>query len=165
LIFCLKIIAIHRSCSTDNNLCCSLTHRFEQSGDTLWLEKAIEVYEKLLEASDNEANSFIYHRNSGDVLTRRFKIFCNIGDINLAVLRLEKALELTPDDHPDRSTCLYTLAQSLTVRFSASGDACDLEAAILRLSEAATWRSGSPGNRFLAARTWVDISKKTKHNL
>ena len=147
-----------------NNLGASFILRFEQSGDPLWLEKAIGVYEKIIQLTpDNQANSFIYHRNLGDVLIKRFKMFFNIDDINMAVFHLEKALELTPEDHPDRSKCLYTLTQSLTVRFAVSGDARDIEAAILRISEAAASRSGSPADRYLAARTWVDISKKEKH--
>ncbi|TDL24426.1 hypothetical protein BD410DRAFT_852758 [Rickenella mellea] len=68
----------------------------------------------------------------GAQLLRRYELHGDIGDLQLAIRYLERAVHLTPEGHPDRPSRLAKLGISLTTRFKALGEIADIEQAILK---------------------------------
>ncbi|KAI0083832.1 hypothetical protein BDY19DRAFT_910303 [Irpex rosettiformis] len=118
-----------------NNLGTSLRVRYERSGNTDDLEKAIEL--------QNRAAGLTPDINFGNALVRQFNRLGNLKisedplkDLGSAITLKARAVDLTPDDYPDKPAQLNSLANSLQdqnslrERFDRVGVEADLEEAI-----------------------------------
>ncbi|KIJ48883.1 hypothetical protein M422DRAFT_161997 [Sphaerobolus stellatus SS14] len=78
----------------------------------------------------------LYVSNYGNSLLRRFWQLGDMTDLNQSVLKLQEAVQLTPDEHPDKPSRLNSLGNSLLTRFEHLGDMTDLNQSVLKLQEA-----------------------------
>ena len=76
-------------------------------------------------------------------------------DIEDAISSLQKAVELTPDGHPDKPGLLSNLGNAHSHRFERFHSIEDLEMALQSYSTAASSTTGPASIRFNAARSWA----------
>ncbi|KAF8184340.1 CHAT domain-containing protein [Mycena galopus ATCC 62051] len=74
--------------------------------------------------------------NLGNSLLTRFEQLGDPSDINQSVSKLETAVRITPDGHPDKARQLSTLGTSLQSRFEQAGDLTDMNESISKLKAA-----------------------------
>ncbi|KAJ7850336.1 CHAT domain-containing protein [Mycena leptocephala] len=101
--------------------------------------------------------------NLGNSLLRRFKRSGDLMDINQAVTKLQAAVELTEDGHPDMPSLLSNLGLSLQHRFDQLHDPQDLHQTLVQFTRAACSPTGTALIRFRAATLWASIAKITQH--
>jgi tetratricopeptide (TPR) repeat protein len=78
----------------------------------------------------------MYLTNLGSSLFARFELFGTVTDIDDAVAKMQMAVDLTPDDHPDKSGRLTNLGNALNIRFGRLGNLADLTNAIIQQQRA-----------------------------
>ncbi|KAJ6461773.1 CHAT domain-containing protein [Mycena sanguinolenta] len=88
------------------------------------------------DAVRDDPEDFIYLADLGTSLLRCFGQLGDLDDLNQSVLRLEAAVALTPDGHPDKPSMLNNRGISLCSRFQRLGDLHDLNQSVLRLEAA-----------------------------
>jgi hypothetical protein len=57
-------------------------------------------------------------------------------DLEIAIQRIQEALDITPADHPDRAGHIYSLGFGYRDRYKRTGVMTDLEITIQRFQEA-----------------------------
>ncbi|KAJ7207685.1 CHAT domain-containing protein [Mycena rebaudengoi] len=77
-----------------------------------------------------------YHEDLGISLRNRFDRLGDLNDLTEAILKLEEAVLLTPDRHPDQPARVNNLGVSLQSRFERLGDLSDINEAISKKQEA-----------------------------
>ena len=68
--------------------------------------------------------------NLGRYLGNRYKLTKNLEDLEVAIIHAERAVETTPEDHPDRARWLNNLAIYFSRRCERTGNSLDLGLAI-----------------------------------
>jgi hypothetical protein len=71
----------------------------------------------------------------GKLLEERFKRIGNKDDLRDAICMAEKAVESTPQDHPDLARRLNNLGSALQTRFDQTGNVPDLDEAVRKIDE------------------------------
>jgi hypothetical protein len=92
-------------------------------------------------------------------LQYRFNRTGDLGDINQSIFTLQQVISLTPDDHANTTVYLRNLGLSLQSRFNQFPEAHDRTQAIEAFQTAAKISTGSPYDRFEAAKTWASFVK------
>ena len=111
-----------------------LIHCFEQFGDSADLQQAISILEVLISDSTQDDRHLALLGNLGIALWYRFAHLHNPDDLEQAISKQADAINLTPDDHPDKPGRLNSLGNTLFTRFVHSGNLSDLDRAISRHS-------------------------------
>ncbi|KZV64318.1 TPR-like protein [Peniophora sp. CONT] len=106
----------------------TVLQRYESTGDTTQLDDAVQMVKDalLLNSSDTDLNIQL-----GCLLNARFKRFGRSDDNDEAISVLQRILDITPDDDPEKPLSLNNLGVYLRSRFELAGEIEDLEAAIL----------------------------------
>jgi hypothetical protein len=71
--------------------------------------------------------------NFGSSLLCHFERLGDLGDINKSILMFKDAVQLIPDDHPNKPSWLNDLSGSLFRRFERLGDLGDINKSIMRM--------------------------------
>ncbi|KAJ7114259.1 CHAT domain-containing protein [Mycena epipterygia] len=108
---------------------------YKASGTVDDLNQATGAYN---DAVRDDPGHIIYLAGLGMSLLLRFERLGGLNDLNQAVLRLEAAVNLTQDGHPDKCSWLHNLGKSLLQRFERLGDLNDLDQAVLTFEAAVT---------------------------
>ncbi|VDC07766.1 unnamed protein product [Peniophora sp. CBMAI 1063] len=99
--------------------------RYEESQDVACLHSAINLYQEAVDtASEPNAATLSW---LGHCLNARFEARGKLEDLDLSIEAGRRALELVPDEHPDRAQALCNLSFSLKHRFRRLGIVDDLE--------------------------------------
>ncbi|KAF8122541.1 hypothetical protein EV363DRAFT_1456374 [Boletus edulis] len=100
-----------------------LLGRFQRFGNVVDLQRAITVLEELRSTPGHLINL-------GNSFLARFERLGELTDFEDAMSRQRDAVDLTPDDHPDKPGCLNSLGHSFFLRFERLGELSDIEDAI-----------------------------------
>jgi hypothetical protein len=106
----------------------------------------------------------VYLSNLGSFLEVLFNQRGNIADLENGIKLQRAAIDLAPNDHPSRVTCLINISCAFWTRFNHLQALQDVEEAICHLSAAANSQAGRPIQRFKAARLWAHIASLTEHS-
>ncbi|KAJ6461801.1 CHAT domain-containing protein [Mycena sanguinolenta] len=107
---------------------------YQASGAVDGLNQAVCAYS---DAVRDNPEDFVYLADLGTALLRRFERLGDLDNLNQSVLRLEAAVALTPESHPDKPSQLSNLGNSLLCRFERLSDLDDLTQSVFRLEAAA----------------------------
>lgn len=112
--------------------------RFDETGALDDLNLLIKVSGQALTASsaDDERLKYLLSNALGNAFWRRYERQGSINDLCQAIETLERAVATVPQNHPDRATCLPSLAMALGGRYERNGAANDLDRAISFMEEA-----------------------------
>jgi tetratricopeptide (TPR) repeat protein len=121
-----------------HNLGNALQTRFDITGQMEDLNNAINQYRAV--DSDDPFEGAAYASSLGTALGKRYDLLRNGKDLEESIAENEKAVKLTPEDHPDRPMYLNELGLSLQRRFELDGDIDALEDAVAH-AESATFCS------------------------
>jgi tetratricopeptide (TPR) repeat protein len=131
-----------------------LTESYEDANDAvLMIEEAV----KSTQDEQRESARFLTNLSSALLLRYKFSIEKSPSDLDYAVNVQEKALKLTPLDHPERSLRLRQLGDALETRFKVTNSTDDRNAAINAFEEAAEFELSPPRQRIISARRAVDL--------
>ena len=106
-----------------------LAKNYEQTGSLKDLNEAIRIMEQIIDMVGEYIMPYILS-NLGAMLGRRFQQTGSMDDLNKAVNVSDMAVEATPQDHPDRASCLNNLGNWLGRRFQRTGSMDDLNKAV-----------------------------------
>jgi len=130
------------SLSTDSNFLHNLGNvlqtRFDITGNIDDLNSAISKYRAV--DSDDPFEGAAYASSLGTALGKRYDWLRNEKDLEESIVENEKAVNLTPEGHPDRPMYLNDLGLSLQRQFERDGDIDALEDAVAH-AESATFCS------------------------
>ncbi|KZV60225.1 hypothetical protein PENSPDRAFT_760127 [Peniophora sp. CONT] len=139
-----------------NNLGGAFQIRFERVGELEDLEAAISIQRRAVELTpDGHVAKPVRMGNLGILLQMCFKHVGKLADLEAAISVKCQAVDLTPDGHPAKSLCLRNLGLSFWSLHKHSSTFSHLEAAYKCFMDAAIDSSGSPFERFMAARDCV----------
>ncbi|KAI0319918.1 TPR-like protein [Amylostereum chailletii] len=141
-----------------NNLGLALLARFSQSGEAADVDKSISALRRADDLTpDGHASKPRRLNNLGSSFGVRFQKWGDLADVDSTIRAQRQAVELTPDGHADKAMYLNNLAICLKARYERLGEMDDLHAAIDVSSKAAKDISGTPLQRFTAARRWAQL--------
>ncbi|KIJ34392.1 hypothetical protein M422DRAFT_182179 [Sphaerobolus stellatus SS14] len=103
-----------------NDIDCAVKTYYQACQGTLWNDIIEAVY-----VSDYGRSFLMCYMQHGDT-----------ADLNQSVLKLQEAVQLTPDGHPDKPSRLNNLGHSLFRQFEQLGDMTDLNQSVLMFQEA-----------------------------
>ncbi|KAH8822467.1 TPR-like protein [Flagelloscypha sp. PMI_526] len=129
------------------NLGISHHTRFKHLGEMADIDKAIELKRQL-------SNS----------LLMRFEDLGEMTDIDEAIKFQRHAVDLIPDDHPNKADYLNCLGSSHHTRFKRLGEVADIDKAISVFEQSAKSTTGPPIIRFKAARAWISALRLKEQN-
>ncbi|KAK3391203.1 CHAT domain-containing protein [Podospora didyma] len=106
-----------------------LAESYQQTGRLEDLREAVTIMELALELGGAHIEPRMLS-NLGAMLGMRFDRTGSIDDLNRAVDIASRAVDTTPQDHPDRAAILSSLGNSLGTRFQRTGSIDDLNRAV-----------------------------------
>ncbi|KAL6798176.1 CHAT domain-containing protein [Trichoderma sp. SZMC 28012] len=112
-----------------------LVESFEQSGRLEHLKQGIEKIELAISIAGEYTTPSMLN-TFGAMLGSRSMKTGSMDDLDQAITVLSDAVDATPQNHPDRSTCLSNLGNQMLQRFERKGSIEDLNRAISLHSEA-----------------------------
>jgi hypothetical protein len=112
--------------------------RYLMTQDVDALNKAVKIYSEAEQDATSRKDSRlnIYLANHGTSLLHRFKRLGDSNDIHQSVLKLQEAVQLTPDDNLAKLPMLNNLGNSILTRFEQFGDVTDLNNSIANIQNA-----------------------------
>ncbi|KAJ7108260.1 CHAT domain-containing protein [Mycena epipterygia] len=113
-----------------NNLAASIHQRFQQRGDPMDIDQAVQLHREALTLLARHPDRSTSLNNLDSVIVERFKQRGDPADIDEAVQLGREALASRPAPHPDRSSSLTNLAYSIHHRFEQRGDPMDINEAV-----------------------------------
>ncbi|KAJ7833387.1 tetratricopeptide repeat-containing protein [Mycena leptocephala] len=117
----------------------SLQTRFEQQGNAMDIEDAIELHREALGLrAPHHPDRGTSLNNLANAVQTRFEQHGNLKDVDEAIELHKEALAVFAPPHPNRSTSLNNLATALRTRFEQLGDSEDMDEAIELHREALT---------------------------
>jgi len=130
-----------------NDLACSLLRRFERFGDITDLDNSIMALEDAVKIPPVELQGAISLTpdrqvrlkrlaNLGNSLRSRFNLLGDVADINRAILVVEEAVRLAPDDFPEKYGFLGLHGACLEARFRRLNNVADINMSVLQHQEA-----------------------------
>ena len=142
----------------------SLVAKFEQGGETNYLDEAIILDREALElCSPGHPERHVSLNQLGVHLSDRYQQLGAIEDLNDAIVLARDALVHCPPGHPTRSMALNSLAARLSIRYDQLGQMEDLNDAILLGRDALVLRPpGHPGRSQLLNNLSIRLS--TRYN-
>ncbi|KIJ47379.1 hypothetical protein M422DRAFT_163892, partial [Sphaerobolus stellatus SS14] len=112
-------------------------NQFKRSKNIGELVNAVGAYHQACQGTFwNETVAAIYMSDYGTSLFMCHEQFGDIADLNESVLKLQEAVQLTPNGYPDKPSRLNNLGNSLLTRFEQTGDMTDLNESVLKFQEA-----------------------------
>lgn len=118
-----------------SNLSGMLHSRYERSGDTTALERALRTARQALENDEHDASALLHLSNA---LRSRSKLSGSREDLDEAVGALFKTVGLLPHGHVDYGLYAGALSGALRSRFERMGDRDDIEKAVVA-ARSAMW--------------------------
>ncbi|KIJ55821.1 hypothetical protein M422DRAFT_240443 [Sphaerobolus stellatus SS14] len=126
-------------------------NKFERFNIIDELDKAVNAYHQACQGTFwDETMAATSVSNYGRSLLMQYMQHGDMATLNQAVLKLQEALMLTPDEDPDKPSLLNNLGTSLLSKFEQTGDMTDLNESLLILQEAIqVTPNGQPDKPFL----------------
>jgi CHAT domain-containing protein len=114
--------------------------RYRRTGDRAALDAAAAAWQRVLDdsafARSQERFQLAAMNDAGGIFLQRYWSAGHIADLNRAIELLQRAVDLTPPDSPDRPDYLNNLGIGLRARYARSGRLEDLDAAIAAYGQA-----------------------------
>ncbi|WP_044232201.1 CHAT domain-containing protein [Chloroflexus sp. Y-396-1] len=114
--------------------------RYRRTGDRAALDAAAAAWQRVLDdpafARSQERFQLAAMNDAGGIFLQRYRSAGHIADLNRAIELLQRAVDLTPPDSPDRPARLTNLGLGLSVRYARSGRLAELDAAIAAFEQA-----------------------------
>ena len=153
-----------------NNLGISFQSHFKYTGDLADVSKAISYMQKAVHLAPeghaylpswlnnlgNSLQSCFEHTGNladiSDAITHQQRaVHLTLADISNAISCQQKAVHLTPEGHADMPIWLNNLGESFQSCFNCTGDLADFQMHLSIDHQCATYSSGSPSTRLMAA--------------
>ena len=142
-----------------NNLGNSFQSQFRSAGDLADISKAISYQQKAVNLTPKgHSNMPGQLNNLGNSFQSRFNCTGDLADISDAISYQQKAVNLTPEGHADMPSWLYNLGSSFQSRFKCTEDMADKYMHLSLDCQCATYSSGPPSKRLMAAMRWAQHS-------
>ena len=145
-----------------NDLGNSLRLRFEldYKGDLTDISDAIKYQQRAVHLTpEDHAEMPSRLSNVGISFHSRFEQSKDLTDISEAISYKQRAINLTPEGHAGMLRQLNNLGNSFQSRFEYTGDLSDIHVLLSIDRRCATYSSGSPSTRLMAAIRWARHSK------
>jgi tetratricopeptide (TPR) repeat protein len=113
-----------------HDLSTTLMGRFEQSGDTVDIERAISYLQRALNLTEDVEMEPALLNNLGVAFQLRFDRLGDLSDVQNAISFNQRAVDMTTDGDLGKAARLCNLGDALESRFEHLGDLEDLEGAI-----------------------------------
>jgi len=137
------------------NLSASLRDRFEQAGDPADLDAAIDFGQQAVDATPPGRPGLTSYLSSLAVtFFTRFGVTGDRADLDAAIATGRRAVDGTPPGDASLAGRLASLGTFFSRRLDRYADPADLDAAIGCWRRAIRERTGAPGMRLGAARSW-----------
>jgi len=138
------------------NLGTSFLLRFERTGDLSDITNAISALQRAVQLiPDGHVEMPTVLSSLGRSFLRRFERTGDLTDIDNAISAHQRSVQLTPNGHPNMPILLGNLGDSFWHRFLRAGDFSATLAATSNYRQAATYNSGHPSVRLIAAARWA----------
>jgi tetratricopeptide (TPR) repeat protein len=109
---------------TLNNLAACLAGRFEQLGRREDIDDSIS---RLRDVTNlNQSRDYRSLNNLGNSLKTRYEQYGDPLDLDDAIVQIRKAVDVTPDGHPDKPNLLTSYGAALGRRYERTGDRSDM---------------------------------------
>jgi tetratricopeptide (TPR) repeat protein len=116
----------------------SQVFRFQIDNDLNILSNAVKVAEKAVEVTpDGDEDKAQHLHTLSEALLARFRFRGDVvDDIDRVILYMQRAVNLTPAEHPFYAIYLSSLSTALQMRYAATGKPADLERAVVVVQSA-----------------------------
>ena len=118
-----------------NNLALALSDRYTWLGDVADMDDAVRNAERAVALTRGDSptlpNLPKYLTTYGSARFDRYSRTGKLADLEATIVSYQRAVTLTPSDAPDFTDYLHNLAVGLRARYHHTGNAADLETAIL----------------------------------
>ena len=142
-----------------NNLGNSLALRFKHTGNLTDISDAISYQQRAVHLTpEGYADMPSRLTNLGISFQSRFEWSGDLTDVSEAISYKQRAVDLTPEGHAGMPRQLNNLGNSFQSRFKYTGDPTDIHTLLSIDRRCATYSSGPPSIRLIAAIRWAQHS-------
>jgi tetratricopeptide (TPR) repeat protein len=145
-----------------DNLISALAARFQDGGSIEDVDRAILMGKAAIGSIENHAQLVPFRKilsSTSAVLGMRFKLAGDLGDLEDAIEAGEKAISVTPKEHPDLTWGFNNLGSTFTLKYTRTGSLDDLERSVAAKEQAVGIVNGSPSTRIEIALSAVKVIK------